>query len=549
MAFKIGVSPPSYFNEKHGLFDALGKMFSVEFSPATLLDSKMWDAFVAVTTDGATENFPGRIPGYICDLSCASFARAPDELRVFFNNSAGLDPRLRQRSLIEQEAWRIHPVPPLAGTADEVIATLQDLPVWRITHNGHAEHYRAGTELPELTKGQGPRNFLQRGRFFSLLPLFHFLRHIAPGQDWTMPGLRANIVFDDPNLRSLAYGYINFERLAWHAEKYGYHATMATIPLDLKTAHPGALRIFKQHPDRLSLSYHGNNHTTHELAQQLPDEAIRGLLAQALERGQRFEHKYELAISRVQAAPHDDCSLNFIRNMRCLHYEAIIKSDIQNFNGECPPARFDSGLGPAEMVEGLPVIRRIPLKQAITESIYQDDLVLSSYLNLPIVLYGHHDDVARGLDGVAEIVSFINALGPVQWRNLTAISRSNISTKVFGSQLHIRPYARHFNVEVPSGVEELVVDIEHLACYESMQIQHSSDNSPTVMKSQYLLTKWLGPQALILLPNTNRCEIEFIFQHKNTQYRMPLLQPYAVFRRFLTSCRDRLKPMINHFPG
>ena len=55
---------------------------------------------------------------------------------------------------------------------------------------------------------------------------------------WRTPPLRASFVFDDPNLRRASYGFVRYAELARHADRYGYHAAMATIPLDARVRAP-----------------------------------------------------------------------------------------------------------------------------------------------------------------------------------------------------------------------------------------------------------------------------------------------------------------------
>src|SRR2546428_4438513 len=71
-----------------------------------------------------------------------------------------------------------------------------------------------------------------------------------------------------------------------------------------------------------------------------------------------------------------------------------------------------------------------------------EDLVFRSYLNLPILVCLHHQDLAGGLDVLDAPAAKVNRLGPHSWMSLTDICRSNAVWWRMGNALVVRPYAR-----------------------------------------------------------------------------------------------------------
>ena len=79
-----------------------------------------------------------------------------------------------------------------------------------------------------------------------LLPLAHFLRELSAAASWEQPESTACFVFDDPNLHWWSYGYLDYRKLAAHAEAHDYRVTAATIPLDQWYIHRATARFLQR---------------------------------------------------------------------------------------------------------------------------------------------------------------------------------------------------------------------------------------------------------------------------------------------------------------
>ncbi len=85
------------------------------------------------------------------------------------------------------------------------------------------------------------------------------------------------------------------------------------------------------------------------------------------------------------------------------------------------------------------------------------ELALHAFLDHPIVLYGHHDDVAGGLEPLARAAAAVNRLGDVRWCSLSDIATSNHGVRIDGARATVRMHANRALVALPGDVEELVV--------------------------------------------------------------------------------------------
>ena len=86
-----------------------------------------------------------------------------------------------------------------------------------------------------------------------------------------------------------------------------------------------------------------------------------------------------------------------------------------------------AGWEPAQFVAGCPVVPRIPLSSSAA------DIALTALLDQPLVLYGHHEDVAEGLEPLAEAAAMVNRLGDARWMSVGEIAATNYAVRVTGS--------------------------------------------------------------------------------------------------------------------
>lgn len=437
-SFVVAVSPAAAHGARSRLFDALSEAFPVEFSGR---DGGWADADAIIVFGDLPAELP-RVPTFQ-----AVDAGAPESHSgaVALADSTSVDGALRGRSLADERAGSIGAVEPIAG--EEPLAHVAGRAVWVAGGGGADRRHRvslAPAEIHDALKLE-----LRSGRFLALAPVVHFLRELTRDAAWTYPPLRASLVFDDPNLHWSSYGHINYGDMAAHAAEHGYHAAMATIPIDGWYANARAAKIFRENGRHLSLVVHGNDHVKRELARPLTDLEIDAMIAQALRRIEAFERRATVHVGRVMVPPHGACSTDVVRGLGRFDLDALCVGDV--YAARERPAL--AGWQPADLVGGFPVISRHHLAAA------RDELPLRAFLRQPLVLYGHHDDVSGGLDVLAGAAEDISRLGEVEWTSLEQISSSNVLTRREGDVLRVRPFTRRARIEIPDGVTEVVADL------------------------------------------------------------------------------------------
>lgn len=86
-----------------------------------------------------------------------------------------------------------------------------------------------------------------------------------------------------------------------------------------------------------------------------------------------------------------------------------------------------------------------------------DDLRFRAWLGHPLVLYGHHEDVAPGLEVLATLAARVSTLGDSSWMDLSGLLKSNYWTRLDGRTLEVRMFTSRAELRIPAGIETLRV--------------------------------------------------------------------------------------------
>ncbi|HEV3323114.1 MAG TPA: hypothetical protein VG147_13115 [Solirubrobacteraceae bacterium] len=368
-----------------------------------------------------------------------------------------LAPPLRGARLTDR---RCGPLPADALAPGQLtLASVGGAPAWVASGANHAHELLAAAPA-ELAAGESLRERLAPGRCLALLALVRFIQSLSAQQPSEATPPQAAFVLDDPNLHWPSYGHLRYEQLALHARVHGYHMAIAMAPLDGWFAHPRVVRLFMEHPGQLSLCVHGNDHLGPELGRIASDAEGLALARQALARAAAFQRRTGLPVERVMVPPHEQLNEPAARGLLAGGFEAVCVSRPYPWIAPRSPTPAAAlGTGPPEcgalagwdrrelVAGGLPLLLRAGFNAP------REDLVLRAFLGQPLILYGHHDLLADGLDVLAEAAAAIDTLGAVRWGSLAEIARAggaapppvpSISreAQVSEAQVSLRPHPR-----------------------------------------------------------------------------------------------------------
>ena len=411
---------------------------------------------------------------------------------------------------------------------ERVLASTEQGPVWTVRNNSGANHFRTGFTILELLPDESFNSIFHGERFMEMLPLLDWLREICSRDAFEGPPLRACFIFDDPNLHWPRYGYVDYRQIITQAEKENYHVAFATIPLDTWFTHAATAALFRNHPNRISLVVHGNDHVKHELARPYTRPERVGLLQQAIHRIQRLEQRAGVPVCRVMVPPHGACSEVMLGELPRHGFKAACISH-GSLRAHNPTSPWVGTLGyrPSELILGCPVSPRWGLAGNTTNVI-----LVAAYLKQPLILRGHHQDLKAGLEILNQNAQMINSLGRVSWSNMTKLSRGNFQWRQDGSVYRLKPLGQKITVKLPADVKRLVIDNPGEGVWESWQIT-GADGARSVVRAGELISL-TEKHAGVLTIET------IITQTASAKYAGFRWQMSAFVRRLLTESRDRL---------
>jgi len=512
------------------LSEALGVQFDVDAKPC---DSFVVDGWFGVgpeaeslilVSDRASPCmfYKGALPG-----------ETPATRNIRFEDSASTPEVFRGRQISQQLYDGIAGLEEPA--MDLVIARVDERAVWATRTDRGWLTERVAFSLPEPKENEGLGDIFNQYNYARLLPLVDFARRISGKYNLSKQVISACFMFDDPNLHSCSYGFLNFNTLGREATKYAYHVAFATVPLDSWYFNAHVASHFAANRAKLSLLIHGNDHTRNELA-TLDDSQVRlASLAQALRRIDRFERASGVQVARVMAPPHGACSEDTLIDMGRLGYSGacVSHSSLRYWN---PTARWRNTfiLQATPLIGGLPIAPRFRISAGC-----QPAILLAAYLGQPIIPVGHHNDAREGLDLLAELAGFINTLPRIRWADMQAVFDENywlspgpVGDLVVGS--------RRVSLAVPHGYESIRVATAwtRMPSAEPIAVNLNQETltfqSGSVTDSIYVRE---GDSLAVSVAVSNAIAPGSV--------PPPRRRLWPFLRRQIVECRDRLSPLRN----
>jgi hypothetical protein len=517
----VDVFPGSAMLDRQRLFKALEAAFAVTLRPFSE-DRDGGDGLIAFGTGGQL-HLPADLPPELPVLAAGGDpgrGAAREEVRLL--DDPLLDRRLRGIVLEDRVVGSLGPI----DEPSTVLAAARSGPVWTVSA-GRAPVHRVRSLLAELEPHQVLWSMLSE-RPIAFVALVQFMRSITAVVDWRPPGLRATFMFDDPNLRWRSYGFIDYRRLLAHADQHGYHAAMATIPLDGTRTHRPTAELFARRTDRLSLLVHGNDHVKEELNSLRDQSRVLSVAAQACRRVASFERRCGVSVDRVMAPPHGLCSEPMTGALGAVGFDALCAEHPLPWTEHLPSENSLAAWRPAEFVGGCAVIPRMPLASSAAS------IALRAFLDHPLVFYGHHQDLAQGLDRLAEIAAVVNRLGDVRWVSMGEIAHTNWALRVDEGRAAVRPLARRIRLVLPARIRALRVEAPQDLLAQGMLGGWSLDGGPILSFGE--MTKPAGELAAwVRLHGPRDVDPRGV--------EAPAWRPQPKLRRVAVEARDRAMPL------
>lgn len=266
-----------------------------------------------------------------------------------------------------------------------------------------------------------PDPYRQEGLFAALAPQMMFMRYAGGDSAWHTPGDYANFTIDDLWLKE-PYGHVNYEKLLRESEHHNFHTTIAFIPWNFDRSQSKVVSLFQAHPDRFSITIHGDNHIHQEFG-PLADHPLRSQvkdMMQGLARMKKFEQLTKLPYDAVMVFPHSISPMATFSALKGANYMATanslnVPSDAQT------PSGIEFALRTSSLrFANFPSLRRYSAENDIPTP----QLAIDAFLGNPMLFYAHESFFAKGIDAFNKTADVVNRIQPdVKWEDLGEIVR------------------------------------------------------------------------------------------------------------------------------
>ena len=303
--------------------------------------------------------------------------------------------------------------------------------------------FLAGQDVADLYSEAGDTPFT--GYFSRLLPHAMALRYIFGEESWRPCRQHASVIIDDPPLWR-NYGFLNFGSLVSLTEKHHFHASIAFIPHNYRRTSAAVARSVLEHSDRCSLCFHGNDHTSGELASTDPI-LLNTMLQMAEHRMGVHRRLTGLDCDRVMVFPQGKFSAEAMAVLKARNFDAAV-------NTVPHPVQQPVGLSLGELAQpavlryaGFPLFLR-------EDSVHTQlpDIAFKLFFGRPVFIVEHHHIFQRP-EALVAAVSRVNATAPqVRWSSpASAIRNSLLWRRAPDGTYHIRAYSRTIRLSNDTG--------------------------------------------------------------------------------------------------
>jgi hypothetical protein len=317
------------------------------------------------------------------------------------------------------------------------------------------------------------QNFNVRGHFLSAVPVVLYIKWAFAETCWNAPEANACLMIDDPVLKP-THGFVNFEELLCLMKRHNFSTNVAFIPWNWRRSAPEVVQLFKENPERYSLSVHGCDHTRAEFGSS-NGQRLYWKAQQALGRMNRHESITGIHHDPVMVFPQGIFSEAAMSSLKHTDLIASVNNDIISADSRPRAITISDVWDVAVMRYAFPLFtRRYPWEGI-------ENFAFDTLLGKPAIAVIHHDYCS---DHCARLVNFIEQLNALQcaptWRNLGDVIRRScrqreaspgaVEVEMYGTELRIENRShepKHFLIRrrecEPSAIYQISTGAREIA--------------------------------------------------------------------------------------
>ena len=319
----------------------------------------------------------------------------------------------------------------------------------KLEYKGVPVFLSTSREIIDIDAELASQNFDVREHFLSAVPLVLYIKW-AFQTCWNAPETNACVVIDDPVLKP-THGFVDFEELLSLMNQHNFSTNIAFIPWNWRRSAPDVVRLFRDNPERYSLSVHGCDHTRAEFGSS-NQQRLYWKAQQAIQRMDRHRSITGIHHDPVMVFPQGIFSEAAMDVLRHTGLIASVNNDIISADPHPRAITVSDVWDIAVMRYSFPLFtRRYPWEGI-------ENFAFDALLGKPAIAVIHHDYCS---DQCARLVNFIQRLNALHraptWRNLGEVVRRScrqrevspgaVEVEMYGTELRIEnrsDQAKHF---------------------------------------------------------------------------------------------------------
>jgi hypothetical protein len=317
---------------------------------------------------------------------------------------------------------------------------------FRLEWRGIPVFITAGTEIIDLDHVLSRGTFDIRQHALAALPAVLYIKWAFADSCWQAAEANACVVIDDPLLRP-QHGFVNFEELLTLMKRHQFSTNVAFIPWNWRRNRPETEQLFRDNPDRYSISIHGCDHTHEEFGS--PDfDLLYHKSEKALERMSAHAKETGLQHDRVMIFPHGALSEVALVALKGTKFIAAAGSEILSVDSLPRPITVGDVWNTAVVCyDQFPIFSRRSPHDEI------ENVAFDLLLGKPAIVSIHHDFCRDQYRYLTRFVDSINALKcALEWRTLGAVVRRSFRQRqVSIGVVEVEMYASELRLENRSG--------------------------------------------------------------------------------------------------
>jgi hypothetical protein len=312
----------------------------------------------------------------------------------------------------------------------------------KLEYNGVPVFLSTSREIIDIDAELTSQNFDVREHFLSAVPLVLYVKWAFAETCWSAPETNACLVIDDPVLKS-THGFVNFQELLSLMKRHKFSANIAFIPWNWRRSAPEVVRLFRENPERYSLSIHGCDHTRAEFGSS-SQHRLYWKAQQALERMNRHEFITGIRHDPVMVFPQGIFSKAAMSALKRTDLIAAVNNDVICADPH-PRAITISDVWDIAVMRysNFPIFtRRYPWEGI-------ENFAFDALLGKPVIIIIHHDYCSDHCRRLMDFVDRLNALRcRLTWRSLgDVVRRSCRQKKLSSGEAEIEMYAAELRLE------------------------------------------------------------------------------------------------------